>query len=591
MQSIPNIVRDRLKAATPTADHPDANLLTAFAEQSLSEPERAAVLEHISRCGDCREVVALGLPPTEAVADAPAARRARASWLTWPVLRWGFVAAGVVVIASLGILQVQRRSAPQMMAYKSREVAVPESRGQAPAPAAPAVPPAARDDKAVNPAAANSVNSSIPDAGEPGRMAGAAAPAASGPATPTPPAPGGGNAFHGDAYKTAPSGAVAANRAWGPSASAQWQQNNNVQQQMSNNGTTALTLNQPAAGQASPAQKVPGAAQSVEVSGAAPMLDAEKANQESKTRDQSADTRLQFAYSGGIAKAKLPVPLNAFGQVGGLVVDPSGAVVANARITVTPSSTGGPITAVTNAQGAWLVAGLPTGNYKARAEAPGFNPVVLAFNYDASQPATHNFTLSPGSASETVEVAAEQGAVQTGSVSGANTITNSQVSQVPLQGRNFDRLAELSPGAVPSPRWTINSAGNLQRSFDQGKTWQSVNVNAAPAVASLEVATKASRAKQKDSDARALKKEVATPVFRAVTATGSEVWAGGSGGALYRSVDAGKTWARVVPASGGSYLTGDVVRMEFPDPQHGTITTSTSEVWVTSDAGQTWKKQ
>ena len=578
---MPNIVRDRLKAATPTADHPDANLLTAFAERSLPEPERAAVLEHISRCGDCREVVALALPATEAVAPVTAARPARASWLTWPVLRWGFVAAGVVVIASLGILQVQRRSAPQMIAYKSPEVTVPKSRDQAPAPAAPAAAPAARDDKAVNPAAANSVNSSIADAGEPGRMAGAAAPAASGPA-----APGSGKAFLGDAYRTAPSGAVAANRAWGPSAG-QWQQNNS-QQQMANSRATAL--NQPAAQISSP-RKNPSASQSVEVSGAAPMLDAEKANQESKTRNQSADSQLQFGYSGPVAKAKLPVPLNAFGQVGGLVVDPSGAVVANARITVTPSSTGGPITAVTNAQGVWLVAGLPTGNYKAQAEAPGFNPVVLAFNYDASRPAIHNFTLSPGSVSETVEVAAEQSAVQTESASTANTISNTKVGEVPVQGRNFDQLAELSPGVVPSPRWTINSAGNLQRSFDQGKTWQSVNVNAAPAVASLEVATKASRAKQKDADARALKKELATPVFRAVTATGSEVWAGGSGGALYHSVDAGKTWARVVPASGGSYLTGDVVRMEFPDPQHGTITTSTSEVWVTSDAGQTWKKQ
>jgi photosystem II stability/assembly factor-like uncharacterized protein len=38
-------------------------------------------------------------------------------------------------------------------------------------------------------------------------------------------------------------------------------------------------------------------------------------------------------------------------------------------------------------------------------------------------------------------------------------------------------------------------------------------------------------------------------------------------------------------------LTGDVVRIEFPDPQHGTVTTSTPEIWITTDDGQSWQKQ
>jgi photosystem II stability/assembly factor-like uncharacterized protein len=82
-----------------------------------------------------------------------------------------------------------------------------------------------------------------------------------------------------------------------------------------------------------------------------------------------------------------------------------------------------------------------------------------------------------------------------------------------------------------------------------------------------------------------------TPAFRAVAATGPEVWAGGAGGILYHTSDAGNLWTRVVPAAGGAVLTGDILGIQFTDPQQGEISTSTGELWSTSDYGQTWKKQ
>ena len=82
-----------------------------------------------------------------------------------------------------------------------------------------------------------------------------------------------------------------------------------------------------------------------------------------------------------------------------------------------------------------------------------------------------------------------------------------------------------------------------------------------------------------------------SPVFRAVAAAGLEVWAGGSAGALYHSVDSGNHWTLVLASAAGTILTGDITSIQFADPQHGTVATSNQEIWTTADNGQTWHKQ
>jgi hypothetical protein len=123
MTEVPKIVYDRLRAARPERTwpeqtgtelaHPDADLLTAFAEQALSVTERDGVLQHLALCGDCRETVALALPAVDGVAapiaDGVGAVRAAVSRagaphrlvFGWPHLRWAAVAAAVVVVASV----------------------------------------------------------------------------------------------------------------------------------------------------------------------------------------------------------------------------------------------------------------------------------------------------------------------------------------------------------------------------------------------------------------------------------------------------------------------------------------------------------
>jgi hypothetical protein len=282
-----------------------------------------------------------------------------------------------------------------------------------------------------------------------------------------------------------------------------------------------------------------------------------------------------------------PLALPAPGQIGGYVVDPTGAGVSSARVTIIPSTMGGTTTTITNSQGVWLIAGLPTGNYKVAAEAPGFATAVKDLHYDANQPKMYSFSLSPGSVSETVMVSAEAGQLQTENANIGGPITSGANAQIPVNGRNVTLMATLSPGGLQT-FWSLNPAGRLQRSFDQGKTWLPVDVNANPALYAAVVA-ETSRAKAKDAE-KARKAPVVL-TFRALAVAGSDVWVGGSGGALYHSVDAGSHWTRVVPATSGTVLTNDIVSLEFSDPQHGKLSTSAGEAWTTADAGQTWQKQ
>jgi photosystem II stability/assembly factor-like uncharacterized protein len=105
----------------------------------------------------------------------------------------------------------------------------------------------------------------------------------------------------------------------------------------------------------------------------------------------------------------------------------------------------------------------------------------------------------------------------------------------------------------------------------------------------MRLAMKSSREKALAKDKADMKR--APVVFRAVSANGPDVWAGGSSGHLYHSTDAGGHWVQVVPMWSGVVLTDDIISLQFADPLQGRIVTSSSEIWTTADAGQTWQKR
>jgi len=487
MRNVPKIVAERLRAATPAAQHPDANLLTAFAEHSLSERERGAVLEHLARCGDCREVVALVLPASEDLQKVFVPAR---GWLTWPVLRWGFVTVGIIAIAGVGFLQVQKRQELKQTA-RVEPYASPKEAGSAVPSAAPAennekTPANTAADKAGRVAAQNIPAASAP---APSPALRVFAPAVSVPVT--------SGVAGGVVSRT-----VHTQFPHGPLPPAQWQQ----QTRMS--AVPSAAAKQQAAGQA---VNPPAASETVEVEAAPVQMQAQTTNQDVQLQAKSEPPAVGYTTVGPVAKSKPAVT----------------AVGANAA-----------------AQGSVVVA---TG------QPPSSQGVIVT----TDQP------------------------------------TGPQA--IPLNVRNFTQLVTLAPATTP--RWTISPSGTLQRSFDQGKTWQDVDVNANAGfgqnydyTTSVQVLP-AAPAKDAQANKKTPRRPSSTYVLRAVASNGPEVWVGYSQGLLLHSVDVGAHWTYVWPMAGGANLTGDIVALEFADVQHGKVTTSTGELWITADDGQSWQKQ
>jgi len=128
------------------------------------------------------------------------------------------------------------------------------------------------------------------------------------------------------------------------------------------------------------------------------------------------------------------------GQLGGIVTDPSGAVVAGATVTVTSQDTGFSSVAATNQAGLWSMLGVPSGRLTVRVEYPGFNAYqVRDLAYDANRPGAINATLSLGAAKETVEVSGESEAV--------NGRNMAEFGRLESQAKKQARMAQNAPSS------------------------------------------------------------------------------------------------------------------------------------------------
>ena len=146
------------------------------------------------------------------------------------------------------------------------------------------------------------------------------------------------------------------------------------------------------------------------------------------------------------------------GQMGGYVTDPSGAVIPNARVTITANNGGGR-TATTDGQGRWVIGGLGSGTFKAKAEMLGFQTRTFNFNYDANQPSSYSFPLSVANLAGTLEVSDQ---VPQTTKSGTNELHGEAYGTSiggPINGKS---VVMLTPGVARQNAASENVV-NLQR--------------------------------------------------------------------------------------------------------------------------------
>src|SRR5581483_10065120 len=136
------------------------------------------------------------------------------------------------------------------------------------------------------------------------------------------------------------------------------------------------------------------------------------------------------------------------GDVTGVVTDPSGAALPNATVTLKNTGTGQTQTTTTNGTGAYRFSLLPPGGYTVQAEASGFQTTTQNVSVVVGQASAVNIQLSVGAESQTVEVTAEGGVIQTQNGNISTTFTPEQIENVPNPGNDLSYIVQSAPGAV-----------------------------------------------------------------------------------------------------------------------------------------------
>ncbi|MGC2185121.1 MAG: YCF48-related protein, partial [Terriglobales bacterium] len=399
---------------------------------------RGQVLGHLADCEDCRDVLSLSMPEIQP-ARAPAPERP--NWLSWPVLRWGALAACIVVVSAAVTLHYERREPMRSVAEN--------------VPAAPA---------------------DLRLEGEVSRQP--------------------------------------------------------AQQQAANIA-------------------VPSPVRSERDLGAAGKL--------AKQREKGAATRMMSAQT-EVSEANGPAP-----DQNKKVQELTNNRLAEIDAIRSADKAAGPVPAAAPSPSAAKTATIE-GQVKGRNDALDYFPKASSETVTVESAATPKREASARTAEPKAkdEFRTKESQEEVQAVGGA--------AAAALADRKADTFSAGTAQAAPtehagrmravnnSPRWTLSAAGALERSFDSGKTWQTIPV-------------------------------ASNVVFRALAANDSDIWLGGAAGALYHSSDSGQHWTRITPVAAGKSLTADIVTVEFGDVQHGKVVTVNRETWTTNDAGETWQYQ
>lgn len=140
------------------------------------------------------------------------------------------------------------------------------------------------------------------------------------------------------------------------------------------------------------------------------------------------------------------------GAIVGAVRDPSGAVVAGAKVSVEDVDRGVQMTLSTNDQGEYVASPLHIGRYKITVEKTGFKKAVSeVVELNVQGRIAINIALQVGRISEEMVVTGTEPLLETETSELGQVVDQKRVSNLPLNGRNFAQLALLSTGTAPCP--------------------------------------------------------------------------------------------------------------------------------------------
>jgi hypothetical protein len=152
-------------------------------------------------------------------------------------------------------------------------------------------------------------------------------------------------------------------------------------------------------------------------------------------------------------------------SVSGTITDPSGALVANAAVTLANEATGATRAATTNRSGFYTIPAVSPGRYTITVKAASFDELVkTGNNVDPSLPTTENLTLTVGKVSQSVQVEAQQETLETDSATLGRVITSNQVENLPLNGRNPVFAALTKAGITSAPTSPTGANGSAAAS-------------------------------------------------------------------------------------------------------------------------------
>jgi hypothetical protein len=148
------------------------------------------------------------------------------------------------------------------------------------------------------------------------------------------------------------------------------------------------------------------------------------------------------------------------GSIQGTVTDPTGAAVSGAKIKITQKSTDRVITTTTTSSGTYASGALIPGDYEVRVEAPGFKTTDEQVVVQVNTTASANVQLALGSSTQIVEVQGAEVVVNTEQATVQGVLTQTQIENLPINGRNFLDLAQLEPGVQIQDGGTFDPTKN-----------------------------------------------------------------------------------------------------------------------------------